>query len=144
MTIIRQFARSAYGTGASLEARGSKVVYEPVLLSKRQMRDRAARHLADRRFRNDAFPDLTFGDHSWDILLILFIAELDERAMIIADLYRESSAPETTLLRHISALEAKGMVAKRRDKADARLRYIRLTDKGSAAMDRWAHAEFDD
>ncbi|WP_187334930.1 MarR family winged helix-turn-helix transcriptional regulator [Novosphingopyxis iocasae] len=119
---------------------------KPILLSKRQIRDRAVGHLADRRLRNDAFPDVTFGDHSWDILLILilFIAELDERAMIIADLYRESSALETTLLRHISALEAKGMVGKRRDKADARFRYIRLTDKGSAAMDRWVHAEFDD
>ena len=117
---------------------------KPVRRSKQQICSRAAGHLDDRRLRSDAFPDVTFGDHSWDILLILFIAELDERAMIIADLYRESSAPETTLLRHISALEAKGMVAKRRDKADARLRYIRLTDKGSAAMDRWAHAEFDD
>lgn len=75
-----------------------------------------------------------FGEPAWDILLDLYIARMSRTDLQVSSVCIEAGVPSTTILRWIARLEAEGLVYRAADKADARRRYVRLTEVGHATI----------
>ncbi|MBA4353928.1 MAG: transcriptional regulator [Novosphingobium sp.] len=75
-----------------------------------------------------------FGEPGWDILLDLYIAERRKTELQVSSVCLDSGVPSTTVLRWIARLEREGLIYRRADNADARRRYVRLTDNGRDMM----------
>lgn len=108
--------------------------YRPALDWKSR-RARAIRaKLRHRALRNRYFRRPLFSDPAWDMLLNLYVAQLEQRRMSISDLTRAASVPGTTSLRWITILESEGLVRRRRDPLHGRRIHIELTPDGAAAI----------
>ena len=95
----------------------------------------ARRLIVERRLRDRLLniPAL-FGEPAWDILLDLFVAYVDEKPVSTSDACISSTAPATTGLRYLKALEDRQMIERVRHQSDGRVVYIRLTDSAVAQM----------
>ncbi|MCY1671419.1 MarR family transcriptional regulator [Novosphingobium sp. SL115] len=88
------------------------------------------------RRKRDAIADRRglFGEPGWDILLDLFIADRRRTEIQVSSVCLDAGVPSTTILRWIARLEAEGLIYRIADNADARRRYVRLTDEGRRMM----------
>lgn len=75
-----------------------------------------------------------FGEPGWDILLDLYIAEGRRTEVQVSSVCLDAGVPSTTILRWIARLEQEGLLYRIADNADARRRYVRLTDEGRTMM----------
>lgn len=102
---------------------------------------RARQAYAMRRKRAIIFgnPDL-FGEPAWDILLDLYIAQADGKPVSVSSACIGSAAPATTGLRWLAVLAEEGLIVRENDPGDHRRVLVRLTDKGSSAMDQYFDA----
>jgi hypothetical protein len=89
----------------------------------------AERLLAERRKRDEFFPAALFGEPAWDLLLALFIARDDGRAVTLAEAYQAARVDERNGPTLIEKLIASGLVARSHNRGNA----VLLTDHG---MDR--------
>ncbi len=81
-----------------------------------------------------------FQDPAWDILLDLYAAALENRAVPVTSACIASMVPTTTALRWIKLLESRGLVASSDDDAHARRRNLSLTQRGRGAMESFMDA----
>jgi len=88
------------------------------------------------RRRRDRFlsTDL-FGEPTWDILLDLYVATREDRRVPTTSACIGAHVPPTTALRWLRILEARGLVEREEDGRDGRRTFVRLTDRGLAAME---------
>jgi DNA-binding MarR family transcriptional regulator len=77
-------------------------------------------------------PDL-FSDPAWDIFLDLYLAELEDRKVLVSSVGRGAIA-ETTALRWLDRLEAAGWIRRVPDPVLGRRTYAVLTPKASGAL----------
>lgn len=84
-----------------------------------------------RRQRSHFFDDMLFGEGAWDMLLTLFAAAAENRALSLAECCAGAHVPPATALRYVSVLEQCGKVRRTSDRRDA---LISLTEPGFAAM----------
>jgi hypothetical protein len=89
----------------------------------------AERLLAERRKRDEYFPAALFGEPAWDLLLALFIARDDGRAVTLSEAYEAARVDERHGPTLIEKLIASGLVARSHNRGNA----VLLTDHG---MDR--------
>lgn len=89
-----------------------------------------------RSIRSDFFANEMFGEAAWDILLTLYIAAEDQMISVTAA-GEASGVPPTTALRWIAWLEQSGLIERRHNMLDARVRFLRLTSSGSVKMDQY-------
>lgn len=75
-----------------------------------------------------------FGEPGWDILLDLYIAERRRTEVQVSSVCLDAGVPSTTILRWIARLERDGLIYRIADNANARRRYVRLTDEGRDMM----------
>lgn len=75
-----------------------------------------------------------FGEPGWDILLDLYIAERRRTEVQVSSVCLDAGVPSTTILRWIARLEQEGLIYRIADNADARRRYVRLTEEGQDTM----------
>lgn len=75
-----------------------------------------------------------FGEPAWDILLDLFIAQQRGTELQVSSVCLEAGVPSTTILRWMARLEREGLIYRTADLADARRRYVHLTQDGQAMM----------
>ena len=87
-----------------------------------------------RRAREKHFNGDLFADPAWDLLLELYAAELGQRRICVSTLCAAAAVPQTTALRWIKALEAKGLIHRQEDRFDQRRHYMSLSNGASAAM----------
>lgn len=80
-----------------------------------------------RRHREALFGNDTFADPSWDILLDLFASHLEKVRVSVSSACVAASAPATTGLRHLKALDARGFIRRVDDHLDKRRSYVELT-----------------
>lgn len=92
---------------------------------------------SSRRLRGRSFgsEDL-FGEPAWDMLLDLYIADFDHRAISVSSLCIAANVPTSTAMRWILLLQSRGLVERRGDDADKRRVYVHLTDAAKSALDR--------
>ncbi|MDJ0641369.1 MAG: MarR family transcriptional regulator [Erythrobacter sp.] len=78
-----------------------------------------------------------FGEPAWDILLDLYIALVEEKAVSVSSACIGSASPPTTGLRWLGVLAENELVVREQDPNDQRRVLVRLTEFGVAAMDRY-------
>lgn len=106
--------------------------------------DLARKAYAMRRKRDSIFGNANlFGEPAWDILLDLFIAHADGKAVSVTSACIGSAAPATTGLRWLGILADEGLVVRENDPEDNRRVIVRLTPTSIAGMSRFFdEAEF--
>jgi len=96
-----------------------------------------------RRKRKSLFSNSLFSDPAWDILLVLFLADLRGERMAVTNVARAASIPMATAIRWIETLERKGWALRVPDRVDRRRVFAELSNQGSAAMRGWLNAWFE-
>ena len=84
--------------------------------------------IAARRLRSERLGPALAPEPGWSLLLALYAARLEGRAPSLAALTRTAAAPGATVHGRLVALEAAGLVERRRDPARGRGTIVRLTD----------------
>ena len=93
--------------------------------------------LRARRARDEVFGSDLFADPAWDILLESLLTHLRQTRISVSGLCAVAAVPATTALRWILKLEQDGLLTREDDLLDNRRTWIRLTDRGMAAMQRY-------
>ena len=99
-----------------------------------ELRDLAKRIYGARRMRDKILDHKLFGEPAWDMLLALSFMPRQGRLLSVSGLCATSGAPATTALRWQDALTREGLIERGPDEADARRKFIRLTDRGRDLM----------
>lgn len=81
-----------------------------------------------------------FGEPAWDILLDLYIAQGEGKAVSVSSACIGSATPPTTGLRWLGVLADAGLIAREADAEDNRRVLVRLTAAGQTAMERFFDA----
>lgn len=90
-----------------------------------------------RRRRDGAFEGYDLlGEPGWDILLDLFIGELEGARIQVSSVCLDAGVPSTTILRWLSRLERDGLIYRAADNIDGRRRFVRLTEGGKSLMQK--------
>lgn len=84
--------------------------------------------------RKAHFPEATFEDPQWMMMLELFIASEEGRNVSISSLCFASGVPSTTALRHIRTLVAKGVFERVSHPRDRRICHVRLAREAKNQM----------
>ncbi len=90
-----------------------------------------------RRRRGRFLPADLFGEPTWDILLDLYVATRENRSVPTTSACIGAHVPPTTALRWLRILEARGLVEREEDDRDGRRTFVRLSERGLAAMEDW-------
>lgn len=93
--------------------------------------------LRERRRRDSYFDSELFGEPAWDMLLELYVHQLDQSRISVTGLCTSSGVPATTALRWIGNLEQAGLIDRRNDPLDHRRVWLELTSDGIGALDRY-------
>ncbi|MHA7818258.1 MAG: winged helix DNA-binding protein [Erythrobacter sp.] len=100
--------------------------------------DLARETYATRRRRGAIFDgNELFGEPAWDILLDLYVAHVEAKAVSVSSACIGSAAPPTTGLRWLGVLAEQGLVVREHDPDDQRRVLVRLTERGLTAMDEY-------
>jgi hypothetical protein len=86
-----------------------------------------------RRRRDGIFGRDLFGDPAWDILLELYLAELEDRQVLLSHVDESEVAP-STVLRWLNKFEREGWTRREPDPTRGRRIYAMLTPKASKPM----------
>ena len=97
---------------------------------------------ASRREREVVFGAGLFGEPAWDLLLDIYIAGAEGKALSVSSACVGAGVPESTALRRLRRLERDGLVLRRRCPVDARVVYLTLADAAREALEllleRWS------
>ncbi|MDY7097380.1 MAG: MarR family winged helix-turn-helix transcriptional regulator [Pseudomonadota bacterium] len=93
---------------------------------------------AKRRKRVSIFEDPElFGEPAWDILLDLYIAQIEGKPVSVSSACIGSASPPTTGLRWLGVLADQKLVLREHDPLDQRRVLVRLTEKALKLMDEY-------
>ncbi len=106
--------------------------------SKASLIDRVERTIFTRQQRVKFFPAELFADPAWDMLIGIFLRELNQQRTTVSSLCVASQVPPTTALRWIRTISDRGMFTRRPDPVDGRRIFVELTDSALTAL----HAYF--
>lgn len=81
-------------------------------------------------------PDL-FADPAWDMMLELLLARVERRPVSVSKLCLASGVPQTTALRWIANLVARGLLERSADPGNGRRILVDLTDPVAARLLRF-------
>lgn len=95
--------------------------------------------LKARRARASFFGSHLFSDPAWDILLLTYVALLDQEKLLVSTLLRTSLVPATTMLRWVRALQHEGWL-ERTDSLEDPQSFLELSAAGKASMERYLAA----
>jgi DNA-binding MarR family transcriptional regulator len=87
-----------------------------------------------RRLRARYLPANLFADPAWDLLLNLYLAQLEQRRVAVSALFASGGVPQSTNFRWLSKLESEGLVQRTEDPLDARRAWVSLTESAANAM----------
>ena len=91
------------------------------------------RLIESRRARSVVFGADLFADPGWDILLNVYLADLQGEGVAITKVC-DAVPPMTTTLRWISRLENDGLIARAPDPSDKRRAFLSMTGRGRTLM----------
>ncbi|HEU4961088.1 MAG TPA: winged helix DNA-binding protein [Sphingomonas sp.] len=98
------------------------------------------RAIRSRRMREQFFPAGLLEDPGWDMLLDLFAAELEDRAVSVSSLCIAAAVAPTTALRWIAKMTEAGLFERHPDPFDRRRAFMRLSDAAREGLRRYCHA----
>jgi hypothetical protein len=101
-------------------------------------------YLANRRARESLFPGGWFADPAWDLLLDLFVAELEGEQVAVSSACIAAGVPTTTALRCLNRMCEAGFLIRTVDPEDARRSLVTLDPDCATKVGYWvAHALMD-
>jgi len=127
MTLERLFAGSVR-SGIAAPAPAASSSAPRAASSDRSERLRAM--LRERKMRTRVFDSNAFIDPSWDMLLDLMLAHIEDRQTYLFGLCAATGLPVTNAKRRLEQLVAAGLVQREDDPADRRRVLVSLTDSG--------------
>lgn len=98
------------------------------------LRERAREILANRKRRHDVFGKAMFGEPAWEMLLLLYVFESDQRQSV-SRLARLAGASKSTGLRWLDYLESQRWIRRQVHPNDRRTAFVELSDKGRDAVE---------
>jgi len=105
---------------------------------RQQYANLARKAYAKRRQREGIFGQAElFGEPAWDILLDLYVAFVESKAVSVSSACIGSAAPPTTGLRWLGVLAENKLIVREPDPEDQRRVLVRLTERSIEAMDRY-------
>lgn len=90
--------------------------------------------IRQRRLRQQCFPDTLFGEPAWDMLLELYVVDLEQGRISVSSLCLASAAPATTALRWLNMLVEEGLARREEDPNDRRRVWVKLSDDGRTRL----------
>lgn len=90
--------------------------------------------VAARELRRSFFNADLLREPAWDMLLYLFVKELEQKRVRILDLCLASGVAETAAMRWIRALESENLLIQHGETLNYGAKWIELSTQGSAAM----------
>ena len=99
--------------------------------------DQLRQLLQARRARATFFGAHLFADPAWDILLLAYVALLEEEQLLVSEVCRTSVVPAPTTLRWIKALQQDGLLVHRNDTLDDPRSCLELSAAGKRGMERY-------
>lgn len=97
----------------------------------------ARRYLKLRRDRERLFDPALFADPAWDLLLDLFVADIEERKVSITSACIAAAVPASTALRWIERLEETGLIRRLPDLEDRRRGFVSLSEPARERIGCW-------
>ena len=94
----------------------------------------ARKVLVIRRERLKHLPPELFSEPAWDILLDLFVSQMQQKDISVSSACLSSHVPQTTALRWLDVLTNLGLVERYASPDDKRVCFVRLTSAGRHAM----------
>jgi len=92
------------------------------------------------RIRRENLPAGLAVEASWEILLDLYVSELNKKCMSLTAVGGSAGVALTSALRRIHELESKGMISRISDEKDKRRAAAQLTEMGRAAVESFVRA----
>jgi DNA-binding MarR family transcriptional regulator len=89
---------------------------------------------AAREARKQHFNPALFSEGPWDIIVILYLADLEQRRVTASELYSGVGGAPTTCIRWTERLIHEGLVTKSMDPEDGRRIFLHLTNEGLRSM----------
>lgn len=93
-----------------------------------------------RRARATYFGAHLFVDPAWDILLLAYVAALDQERLAVSTLLQTSLLPATTMLRWVEALEQEGWLNRTNRDLESPKSFLDLSVAGKLGMERYLAA----
>lgn len=90
-----------------------------------------------RRLRERFFGADLFGEPGWDLILDLYIRQLEGKKTNVSSACLAAAVPATTALRWINAMVETGVLTRTSDPNDRRKVYLWLSDRALAAMEEY-------
>ena len=90
-----------------------------------------------RNARASFFGAHLFADTAWDILLLAYVAFLEQEKLLVSAVCRTSAVPATTTLRWIKALEQDGWLVQHNETPDHSRSCLELSTAGKLGMERY-------
>ena len=113
-------------------------------ITQSQMLARARRGLLRcRQARSRQFGSAMFGEAAWDMLLTLYVSEVDIQTMTLSRLAQLVEAPASSALRWVDYLDAQRLVRRDDHPSDRRSSLVKLTDKGRASLKSYLTGTFE-
>jgi hypothetical protein len=97
--------------------------------------------LGARRRRLKTLPAIRFGEPSWDMILDLYIATVEERRVDMSGLCLASGVAPTTAVRYVEMLVTEKLIGRVADAHDGRRTYVMMLPPLQLAIERWLDAE---
>lgn len=98
---------------------------------------RAANALKARQLRASIFRQPIFGEPAWDMLIALYLADIEGRRVTASGLADWAQCPKTTALRWQHMLEDRQLITRAANPVDARMQFISLTELGRDALNEF-------
>ncbi len=99
-----------------------------------ELKRMAANIYASRRKRDRHLDKNLMGEPAWDMMLDLYVRQVDGKQTSITSACIGACAPPTTALRWITVLENRGLLQRYEDAKDGRRANLELTKAGYAAV----------
>lgn len=93
-----------------------------------------------RRARATYFGVHLFADPAWDILLLAYVAALDQERLTVSALLQTSLLPATTMLRWVEALEQEGWLNRTNHDLESPQSFLDLSAAGKVGIGRYLAA----
>jgi len=120
----------------NIEAR-LRATYAPQPLPLSSELEKVARALYESRLARGAFlPELELVEPAWDMMLALYIAQQDGRAVTLSDAFSYARIAPSTGRRWVDKLMAAGLIDRVQVPGDRRLVLLRLSETGTERMER--------
>jgi DNA-binding MarR family transcriptional regulator len=87
-----------------------------------------------RRSRRCFLDEDLFSEPSWDVLLELFIANVEKSDLTVSNACVASGVPRRTAMRYVDDLEDRGLVMRYGCDKDGRVQYLALTHLGTTKL----------